>query len=401
MLDRVCLGSVARKHHIALRDAEGKLLYEHCLTRKGFDGAYTILYERALPPRDILHRRAELAPDPEAYFDEGLHRRHFVAKQLEPHTKGDHLATRRVLMSNSDVAVGVCAPTEKAARYFSNADGDELYFVHAGSGTLETNFGPLVYRAGDYLLIPRGTVYRVVPDKAADKDAPPPVWLLLEGRSYLEIPPQFRNPVGQLRMDAPYSHRDFRRPTELPAPSGSEFTPGHYPILVKRGGSYHEIVRDADPMGVVGWDGTVYPLALSIHDYQPRTGSVHLPPTAFTTFVGGGFVICSFVPRLVDFHKEAIPCPYPHSNVDCDEVIFYVSGNFTSRRGIGPTSISHHPAGIPHGPQPGAYEGSIGKTQTDELAVMLDTFKPLGLTADARTIEDPGYHDSWHESRKR
>jgi homogentisate 1,2-dioxygenase len=300
-----------------------------------------------------------------------------------------------VLLSNSDVAIGVCRPTEKAARYFSNADGDELYFVQSGTGRIESMFGPLPYRPGDYLLIPRGTVYRVVPD-ATQGGGEGALWLLIEGRTHIEIPQNFRNPAGQLRMDAPYSHRDFRRPAELPAPSGPEFHDGRYPIIVKRGGSYHEIVRDADPMGVVGWDGTVYPIALSIHDYQPKVGRVHLPPTVFTTFVGGGFVVCSFVPRLTDFDESAIPCPYPHSSVDCDEVIFYVSGNFTSRRGIGPASISHHPAGIPHGPQPGAYEGSIGKTRTDELAVMIDTFQPLGLTADARTIEDPNYHDSWH-----
>jgi homogentisate 1,2-dioxygenase len=394
MLDRVCLGTVARKHHVALRDGEGKLLYEHCLTRKGFDGAYTIFYERALPPRDLQHRRADLPPDPEGYFDEGLHRRHLVGSRLDTLSGGDHIGSRRVLLCNSDVAIGICRPSSRAGRYFSNADGDELFFVQSGSGTIDSVFGPLPYRPGDYLLIPRGTVYRVLPD-ATPAAATPPMWLFIEGRSYLEIPPSFRNPFGQLRMDAPYSHRDFRRPLTLPTPGSPDFLPGRYPIIVKRSGSYHEIIRDTDPMDIVGWDGAVYPLALSIHDYQPKVGRVHLPPTAFTTFVGGGFIVCSFVPRLVDFDPEAIPCPYPHSSVDCDEVIFYVSGNFTSRRGIGPASISHHPNGIPHGPQPGAYEASIGKRSTDELAVMIDTFKPLGLSADARTIEDPLYHDSW------
>jgi len=394
MLDRVCLGTVARKHHVALRDESGKLLYEHCLTRKGFDGGYTILYERALPPTDLCHRRAELEPEPEPYFDEGLHRRHILTAGTA--TSGDHVASRSVLLCNSDVAIGICRPTARVPRYFSNADGDELYFVQSGSGTIESVFGPLGYGPGDYLLIPRGTVYRVVPDAAAGADAP--LWLFIEGRRYLEIPQNFRNPWGQLRMDAPYCHRDFRRPMRLPEKSGPDFPAGRYSIVIKRGGSYHELVRETDPFDIAGWDGTVYPIALSIHDYQPKVGRVHLPPTTFLTFAGGGFIVCSFVPRLTDFDKDAIPCPYPHSSVDCDEVIFYSSGSFTSRRGaakLGPGSISHHPAGIPHGPQPGAYEASVGKSRTDEVAVMIDTFQPLGLTADARALEDPDYHDSW------
>jgi homogentisate 1,2-dioxygenase len=397
MLDRVCLGTVARKHHVALRDEanHGKLLYEHCLTRRGFDGAYTIFYERALPPRDVAHRRSDLPPDPEPYFDEGLHRRHFMAGRCEG--TGDHLSTRQVLLCNADVAIGICRPLSRLPRYFSNADGDELYFVQSGSGTIESVFGPLSYHPGDYILIPRGAVYRVCPapaENATDEEAPP-LWLFIEGRRHLEIPPNFRNPWGQLRMDAPYSHRDFRRPSRLPDLSGPDFTPGRYPIVTKRLGIYHEILRDTDPMDIVGWDGSVYPIALSIHDYQPKVGRVHLPPTMFSTFTGGGFIVCSFVPRLVDFDKDAVPCPYPHSSVDCDEVIFYSSGNFTSRRGIGPGSISHHPTGIPHGPQPGAYEASLGKTRTDELAVMIDTFLPLGVTTTARSVEDPDYHDSW------
>lgn len=399
MLDRVCLGKVPRKHHIGLRDEAGQLMYEHCLTRQGFDGGYTISYHRSLPPRDIAHRSADLPADPEAYCDEGLRRRHLAGQRLSPAEPGDHLASRRMLLCNRDVAIGLCRPQLAQPRYFANGDGDELYYVHAGRGRIESVYGPLAYRPGDYLLIPRGTVYRVVP--TPEPAEPPPLWLCIEGRSGCEIPKNFRNPYGQLRMDAPYCHRDFRRPEELPAPSGPDFTPGHYPIFVKRGGSYHEIIRDCDPMDVVGWDGYVYPLALSIHDYQAKVGRVHLPPTTFTTFAGGGFVVCSFVPRPVDYDKEAVPCPYPHSSVDCDEVIFYCSGNFTSRRGIGPGSLSHHPMGIPHGPQPGAYEGSLGAVRTDELAVMIDTFLPLGLTADARTIDDPAYHDSWHASPRR
>lgn len=397
MLDRICLGTVPPKHHTTLRDAEGRLYYEHCLTRQGFDGGYSILYHRSLPPRDIAHRSTHLPGDPELYFDECLRRRHLRGPQLDLPRGGsggvprDHLASRRVLLANSDVAIGLCRPLAAEARYFANGDGDELYFVHEGAGRIESPFGVLTYRAGDYVLIPRGTVYRVIPDASQSAS----LMLFIEGRTYIEIPSFFRNPYGQLRMDAPYCHRDFRRPEALCQSSGADFANGRYSILVKRGGIFHEIVRDRDPLDVVGWDGSVYPIALSIHDYQAKVGRVHLPPSVFTTFMGGGFIVCSFVPRLVDFDPNAIPCPYPHSSVDCDEVLFYVSGNFTSRRGIGPGSISHHPAGIPHGPQPGAYEASVGKTRTDELAVMIDTFKPLGVTAEARTIDDPNYHDSW------
>lgn len=389
MLHRVTLGLVPPKPHTVLRNTAGQLLYEHCLTRRGFDGPYTILYERALPPRDIAHTLADLPPDPPAQCAPILARQHLEGAKLA--MDGDFLSARRILLCNQEVALGLVRPTTATPRYFVNGDADELYFVHTGAGTIESNLGPLPYRTGDYLLLPKGIVYRVVPDLSAG----PPAFFLIEGKSYIDIPREFRNPSGQLRMDAPYSHRDVRHPIVLPSPSGPDFTPGRYPIVVKRGGVYHQIVRDTDPMGVVGWDGSVYPMALSIHDYQPKVGRVHLPPTIFSTFAGGGFLVCSFVPRLVDFDKNAIPCPYPHSSVDCDEVIFYASGNFTSRRGIGPQSLSFHPAGIPHGPQPGAYEASIGKTRTDELAVMIDTFSPLALTEHGRALLDPRYHDTW------
>lgn len=393
MLDRTSLGQLPRKHHTALRDEASALYYEHVLTRHGFEGAYSILYHRSLPPRDVAHRPAPLPPDPPlpspgcgpAAPDDPLHRRHLRAARLSG--GGDAIESRRVLLHNREVAIGLCLPDVALPRYFANGDGDELYFIHEGEGALESPFGPLPYRQGDYLLIPRGVIQRFVP-------ARPTVALLIEGRTYIEIPQKFRNPAGQLRLDAPYSHRDFRRPAALPSP-GADFSEGNFPIIVKRGGRYHEVLRDQDPLDVVGWDGAVYPVALSIHDYQAKVGRVHLPPTAFATFEGGGFLVCSFVPRPLDYDEHAIPCPYPHSNVDCDEVIFYASGDFTSRRGIGPGSISHHPAGLAHGPQPGAYEASLGRRHTSELAVMIDTFQPLFATQEAAAIEDPGYHDSW------
>ncbi|MCS6912639.1 MAG: homogentisate 1,2-dioxygenase [Myxococcales bacterium] len=386
MLERACLGLLPRKHHTVLRDEQGRLCYEHCLTRQGFEGPYTILYQRSLPPRDAGRRPSALPPDPPpAPGVEPLRRRHLRAGLLAQ--GGDFLQARHVLLQNSDVAIAVCRPDSAAPRYLLNGDGDELYFVHEGHLRLESLLGPLELAPGDYALIPRGVLYRLVP-------AGPAMLFLVEARSYLEIPRSFRNAAGQLRMDAPYCHRDVRRPRELPQP-GEPLPEGGYLIIVKRGGRYHEVVRNEDPFDVLGWDGAVYPLALSIHDYQAKVGRVHLPPTTFTTFAGGGLVVCSFVPRPLDYDPEAVPCPYPHSSVHCDEVIFYVSGTFTSRRGIGPGSISHHPSGLPHGPQPGAYEASIGRRHTEELAVMVDTFQPLVPTVEAAAIEDLTYHDSW------
>jgi len=242
--------------------------------------------------------------------------------------------------------------------------------------------GDLAVGGGDYVLVPRGVITRV-------RISSPLEGILFELRGGLHVPREFRNPVGQLRMDAPYTHRDFRRPV---------FTgprPGPKRIVVKKDDAYVERIPAASPFDVVGWDGTVWPFAFPILAFQPRTGLVHLPPTIHSTFAARGALVCSFVPRVTDTHPDAIPCPYPHSSVDCDEVIYYVRGNFTSRKGVGPKALSLHPAGVPHGPHPGAYEGSIGTRSTDELAVMMDTFLPLRLTPEALALEDPAYHDSW------
>ena len=218
--------------------------------------------------------------------------------------------------------------------------------------------------------------------------------MCFEGRGGVFVPDEFRNPVGQLRMDAPYTHRDFVRP-EGPIAAPDDIPDGPRELIVKKGGAFTRMVLERPPMDVVGWDGFVYPWAFAIEKYQPKTGSVHLPPTIHTTFAGPGFLVCSFVPRVTDTHPQAIPCPYPHSSVDCDELILYLRGNFTSRRGVGPGAISMHPAGIAHGPHPGAYEASIGSTRTDEMAVMCDTYEPLLPTAQAVNVEERAYHDSW------
>jgi homogentisate 1,2-dioxygenase len=282
------------------------------------------------------------------------------------------------------VIAGVAFPTAEDPVYVADGDADQLVYVHRGGGLLRSVLGDLPFAQGDYVCVPRGLLHRFLPDASAQH------WLWFSLTGGVHVPRQWRNEVGQLRMDAPYCHRDFKR-TELQPPRDE----GIRRLVVRRGGAWHGFLLEDSPLDVVGWDGTVYPWAFPILSFQPRVSSVHLPPTWHGTFAARGALICSFVPRPVDFHPEAIPCPYPHSSTHCDEILFYCDGNFTSRRGVGPGSISHHPMGVPHGPHPGSYERSIGTTHTDELAVMVDTFAPLSATPAALAIEDPGYQDSF------
>jgi homogentisate 1,2-dioxygenase len=298
------------------------------------------------------------------------------------------LVDRRVpILFNKDVTVLLARPDVSDDVYFANGDGDELWFVEEGHGRLESSCGWLDVKTGDYVWVPKSLVHRWHIEK--------PMRLLgFEAHSGVFIPEAFRNPVGQLRMDAPYTHRDFVHPRG-PIATPEKVQEGPRELLVKKQGTFTRYVTENPVMDVVGWDGFVYPFAFAIEKFQPKTGMIHLPPTVHATFESRGFLVCSFVPRMTDTHPQAIPCPYPHSSVDCDEIILYVRGNFTSRRGVGPGAISLHPAGVAHGPHPGAYEGSVGSTRTDELAVMCDTYEPLVPTAQAANIEDPGYHDSW------
>ncbi|MEE9295319.1 MAG: homogentisate 1,2-dioxygenase [Phycisphaerae bacterium] len=389
MLHRHTLGRIPAKPHTALYDEQGKLLMEQCLTREGFDGPFSILYYRTPPTDEFVADDLALpgfAPV-ETIAEQPLYRRHIRSQELEP--GGDFLTGRRTLFVNDDVHIGVAKPTEPAARFFSNGDGDELYFVTSGGGYLESVFGILPFRRHDYLLIPKSTPYRIHLDNHSG------TLLVFEGRPHLGIPGQYRNKYGQLTDYAPYSHRDFRLPMELLAFDRDKHGQAPYELIVKMSDRITVHRYQHFPLDVVGWDGCVYPLAFNIHDFQPIIGMVHQPPTIHTTFAGKAFVVCSFVPRTVDFHEKSIPCPYGHASVDMDEIMYYVDGNFTSRRGIEPESISLHPQGVPHGPHPGTYEESIGTTRTEELAVMCDTYKPLRLTAAADRLEDKGYHTSW------
>ncbi len=382
MLDRVAVGSIPRKPHLRFPQPTGGLYYEECFTRAGFEGAFSMLYHEHRPHEAAPMETTRLMRAPEATPTRTLVRRHF--RTLELPSGGASLEARRPLLFNDDVTIAVASPSAPDPTYFVNADGDELVFVLHGTGTLRSSFGDLAYEPGDYVVLPKGVLHRFLPSGG------PQNWLVVEHRHGVGLPARYRNAVGQLRMDAPYSHRDFRRPT-LTGPLDE----GIREITVKRGERLFGYEARHPPLDVVGWDGAVYPFVLPILAFQPRVGQVHLPPPAHATFEAEGALVCSFVPRLLDFHAEAQPIPYPHSSVDVDEVLFYANGAFGSRRGVGEGSLSHHPAGIPHGPHPGAYEAPPASPRTEELAVMLDCTRALVATADALAVEDAAYHASF------
>lgn len=386
MIDYRKLGEIPDKPHTVFEPG-GKMVAEHVISRDGFCDVYSILYQKRAPTHET---RAELFihknpffPSAEIGIQKELLRRHFRTQDMK--TSGTFFDARSTLFYNADCAVGMVKMDAVTDKFFANGDSDELYFVAEGQGALQTCFGILDYVAGDYLYVPKGVPYRFSFNG-------PQNMMVVDGSKGFGIPKEFRNMQGQLRMDAPYTHRDFRAPTRLLNLGPKE----NYPIVVLRNKvlSLHEYTEW--PYQVVGWDGWMWPFAFHVDNYQPKTSSVHLPPTIHTVFAAHNFVIMNFVPRMVDYHPRAVPCPYPHSSVDCDEVLFYVKGNFTSRKGIDQYSMSFHPGGIPHGPHPEKYEKSVGHKFTDELAIMVDTFAPLVITDAARAIEDPTYHFSWN-----
>jgi homogentisate 1,2-dioxygenase len=323
--------------------------------------------------------REEWVPDAHAH-------RHFSTWDVEP--DGDPISGRRLLMWNNDVEISLVRPEKEMDYFFRNGEGDEVYFVHEGSGTLETTFGELPYKQGDYIVLPRGTTYRFVPDSLPERH------LLFETPGLIEIPKRYRNHYGQLMEHAPYYHRDIHPPAELKTIREK----GEFLVRVRVRDGYQDYVVDYHPFDVVGWDGYLYPWTFSIHDFEPITGRIHMPPPSHQTFQGPNFVICSFCPRKLDFDPMAIPIPYHHSNLQSEEMIYYVDGNFSSRKGIEVGSITLHPTGLPHGPQPGLAEKSLGMTETHELAVMCDTFHPLKLTKTAKKLDDGKYAYSWYEN---
>ena len=380
------LGSIPRKRHIAFRRPDGGLYAEQLVGNEGFTGPSALLYH-IHPPTTVLSvrrlREEALVADP----DRTLRHRHFRTGGIAE--GGSPTLDRTPLLFNADIAMLFARPTVNDTHFYRNAQADEVVYVSQGSGVLETQFGDLPYRDGDYLLIHRGILHRYAMAKEVHR------LLIFESRGYVRTPKRYRNEYGQIVEGAPYSERDFRRPMEL----HTHDERGEFPVVIKQYDGLNEYVLDHHPCDVVGWDGMFYPWAFNIADFEPIVGKVHQPPPVHQTFQGDGFVICSFCPRPYDFHPEAVPAPYNHSNVDSDEVLYYASSEFMSRKGIEYGSITHHPDGIPHGPHPGRAEASIGAKETNELAVMMDSFRPLAIAQQALPIEDPKYFRSWVEGQ--
>ena len=378
------LGQIPHKRHTQFRKPDGGLYREEVMGLEGFSGIESILYHHFLPPR-VLHVE-DLGPVEEEHIDYGPVRHRAFATAALP-SGGDAISARRVLLGNSDVTLGLSCPTHGMDYYYRNAQAYEVWFAHEGSGALHTQFGRLTFGPGDYLVIPFGVTWRM------ELDDPQARFFVVEAPSQIEPPNRYRNKYGQLLEHAPYSERDIRPPEALEYNTET----GEFEVRVKARSRITRHILDHHPLDVVGWDGYLYPWAFSIHDFEPITGRIHQPPPVHQTFQGHNFVLCSFVPRLFDYHPQGIPAPYSHSNVNSDEVIYYCDGSFMSRRGIDQYDITLHPSGLPHGPQPGATEASIGKEKTDELAVMVDTFHPLQVTLQALELEKQDYMASWLE----
>jgi homogentisate 1,2-dioxygenase len=376
------LGEIPHKRHTQFRKPDGGLYREEVMGLEGFSGIQSILYHHFLPPRVL--RVEDLGDACTHYSDYGAIRHRAFATADVP-SGGDAVASRRVLLGNADVTLAVSRPTADMTYFYRNAQAYEVWFAHEGSGTLRTQFGNLDFVPGDYIVIPYGTTWQMTLNAGSAR------FFVIEAPSQIEPPKRYRNQYGQLLEHAPYSERDMRPPSTIDTHTSS----GEYEVRVKVRNRLTRHILDHHPHDVVGWDGYLYPWIFSIHDFEPITGRVHQPPPVHQTFQGHNFVVCSFVPRLFDYHPQAIPAPYNHSNVNSDEVIYYCDGNFMSRKGINKHDITLHPTGLPHGPQPGATEASIGAVKTEELAVMVDTFNPLNVAIDALELEKPEYMASW------
>ncbi len=380
------LGRIPRKRHTVFRRPDGGLYAEELMGHEGFVGTSALLYHLH-PPTTVRSARMLRRLVWEADLETSLRHRHFLTSRV--HTGGSPTLDRVPILFNPDIAMLFASPGVDDMHFYRNSQADECVYVVEGSGLVETPFGDLPFQAGDYVVLHRNILHRWRPDHAAG-----PVRLLIfESRGHLRVPKRYRNEFGQMLEGAPFCERDIRRPTEL----RTHDERGDFSIIVKQRDALHELVLDHHPLDVVGWDGYFYPWAFNIHDFEPIVGRIHQPPPVHQTFQGDGFVICSFCPRPYDFDPQAVPAPYNHSNVDSDEVLFYASSEFMSRKGIEYGSITHHPDGLPHGPHPGRAEASIGARATNELAVMMDSFRPLHVAKAALALEDPGYHRSWLE----
>ena len=379
------LGNFPQKRHTQFEKPNGGLYYEQLFGTEGFHGHSSLLYH--------VHRPTQVKEIVKSYSVEpkiaiGKNIKSLLLKGFELKPEDDFLESRKAMLVNKDCTIGLAAPRKSLTEYFyKNADADEMIFIHKGSGTLRTMMGNINFEYGDYLIIPRGMIYQIQFDTSENR------LFYVESFAPFYTPKRYKNESGQHLEHAPFCERDFKLPTELETHDEK----GNFLIKIKKEGMIHEVVYATHPFDVVGWDGYNFPYAFSIHNFEPITGRVHQPPPVHQTFETSTFVVCSFCPRLYDYHPKAIPAPYNHSNIDSDEVLYYVDGDFMSRNNIEQGHITLHPKGIPHGPAPGAMERSIGHKETSELAVMVDTFRPLMVTEEAMRLDDGEYYKSWVE----
>ncbi len=380
------LGQIPTKRHITFEKKSGGYYYEQLFGTEGFSGFSSLLYH-VHRPTQIKSIAEPIDLTPKAAINKNI--KSHMLRGFDVAPKDDFLESRVTVLFNNDLNIVCAAPRKSLTSYFyKNADADEVIFIHKGSGKLRTLVGNIPFSYGDYLVIPRGIIYQIEFDSEDNR------LFIVESFSPVVTPKRYRNDFGQLLEHSPFCERDFRGPSELETHDEK----GDFVVKLKKENQLHEIVYATHPFDVVGWDGYNYPYAFSIHNFEPITGRVHLPPPIHQTFEAHNYVICSFVPRLYDYHPQAIPAPYNHSNIDSDEVLYYVDGDFMSRNHVEKGYISLHPGGIPHGPHPGAMERSIGQKETGELAVMVDTFKPLKVTQEALDISDADYYKSWLEA---
>jgi homogentisate 1,2-dioxygenase len=379
------LGNFPQKRHTIIQSPQGKYYYEQLFGTEGFSGFSSLLYHvhRPTQVKEILK---SYSVAPKVAVDKNI--KAMLLKGFEIKAADDFLESRKTVLFNSDCHIGLAAPKQSMKTYFyKNADADEMLFIHKGKGVLRTFMGNIPFEYGDYLVIPRGMIYQMEFETEENRI------FYVESFHPIYTPKRYKNASGQHLEHSPFCERDFKLPTELETYDQK----GDFVIKIKKEGMMHEVVYATHPFDVVGWDGYNFPWAFSIHNFEPITGRVHQPPPVHQTFETPAFVVCSFCPRLYDYHPKAIPAPYNHSNIDSDEVLYYVDGDFMSRNDIKQGHITLHPKGIPHGPAPGAMERSIGQKETQELAVMVDTFRPLKVTENAMSIDDGKYYKSWVE----
>ncbi|MEY2899212.1 MAG: hypothetical protein RL138_1265 [Bacteroidota bacterium] len=377
------VGHIPSKRHIVFRQENGNLYHEELFGTEGFSGLSSLVYHLH-PPTVVKQKGEAYSVRPEVVIEDNLQARSYLT--FNAPAVDDFLESRKIMLVNNDLSIGIATPKKSMTDYFfKNADTDEMLFVHEGSGVLRSPYGELKFAYGDYLIVPRGTIYQI--EFATEKNR----LLVVESFGPIETPARYRNAYGQFLEHAPFCERDLRLPENLQTIDQK----GDFVIKIKKRGLIYPYVYEYHPFDVVGYDGCCYPYAFSIFNFEPITGRIHMPPPIHQTFQGKNFVVCSFVPRLYDYHPEAVPAPYHHSNIDSDELLYYVDGDFMSRNNIQKGQITLHPGGIPHGPHPGAIERSIGQKATNELAVMIDPFNPVKITKDALGLEVPEYYESW------